>query len=138
MNMSPVERRGPRTRITSFLDSFIAERGCVPEAAQPILSVLRLPETLQRLAVRVTESEGWRAWMSEAGAIWFVRGKISNTFTRRLSRPAMHVFFHDVAGEITESGTFMQDAAGRWDPCEMPNARPGRDPGVTPVYRRGR
>jgi len=126
MDMSLLERLGPHTQITSFLDSFIADRRCVPAAAEPIISALRLPETLQRLASRVTDSEGWRAFMSEAGAIWFVRGKISNTFTRRLSRPAIHVFFHDMQGEITESGTFTQDDAGRWDLCEMPNARPGR------------
>ena len=127
MDMSLVEEL-PRSQFTSFLDSFIADRRCVPAAAQPIVSVLRLPETLQRLAARITDSEGWRAWVSEAGAIWFVRGKISNTFTRRLSRPSIHVFFHDVAGEITESGTWTQGDAGRWDPCEMPNARPGRRP----------
>ncbi len=72
-----------------------------PEGARPVAPE-GLPEALQRLAGRAGDNEVWRA-SSNADGIGFVRGKVSSTFTLRLARPVLHVFFHDAEGEITAS-----------------------------------
>jgi hypothetical protein len=116
---------GESSRVRALLDRFIADQRCMPQGATPIAPE-SLPESLQRLAGRASETEHWRAWSSANGDIAFVRGKVSSTFSLRLSRPALHVFFHDRAGEIVSSGTYAQNEAGRWERCEIPLPRPGR------------
>lgn len=115
-------------QIGAFLDRFVAERGCIPSDASPVTELAELPRNLQRIAGKAPPNEGWRAWTDKDGKIWFVRGKVSNTFTRRMSRTAMHVFFHDEEGELTDSGVWAKDNEGRWDPCDIPDARAGRRP----------
>jgi hypothetical protein len=126
LNIVDFDQYEQRSPITDFLDSFIADKGCVPSAARPIVSAARLPDRLQRLAAHTTEHEGWRAWSADSGTIWFIRGKLSDTFTRKMSRPVIHVFFHGADGEITECGIWARDAQGRWDACNVPLPRPGR------------
>jgi hypothetical protein len=112
--------------LSHLLDSFLTEKQYISAAAARVESPAHLPQGLQRLAVRSSESEIWRAWADEAGSLRFIRAKISNIFSRVLSRPALHVFFHDTAGEILESGTWAKRADGGWEPCHMPSSRPGR------------
>jgi hypothetical protein len=116
------------SQIAEFLDGFIQEKGCIPADANPITTLQQLPRNLQRIAVRAPANEGWRAWTDNQGKCWFVRGKVSNTFSRRTARTAMHIFFHDADGELTNSGVWSQDNYGRWDPCDIPDARAGRRP----------
>lgn len=114
--------------IATFLDGFVASRGVVPTGASPVTQLSELPRNLQRLAGRAPANEGWRAWTDKDGRIWFLRGKVSNTFSRRMARTAMHVFFHDAEGELTDSGVWAKDNEGGWDLCEIPDARAGRRP----------
>src|SRR5699024_7711704 len=81
------------TQIATFLDLFVADQRCIPSDASPVTKVDELPRNLQRIAGKAPANEGWRAWTDKDGRIWFVRGKVSNTFSRRTSRTAMHVFF---------------------------------------------
>ncbi|HUK02790.1 MAG TPA: hypothetical protein VLW26_10970 [Steroidobacteraceae bacterium] len=115
-----------RAQIGELLDAFIADQQCVPLGAARLECAQRLPESLQRLATRATESEDWRAWTGRDGGVAFLRGKLSSTFSRQLSRPAIHIFLHSSDGEIADSGTWARDEAGRWAPCKLPGARPGR------------
>lgn len=112
--------------ISAYLDLFVADKRCVPSGACPVLSPTELPRSLQKIAERAPANEGWRAWMSQEGRVFFVRGKVSEVFTRRMHRPAMHVFFHDAEGELMDSGVWAKDMDGRWDPCDIPDARVGR------------
>ena len=115
-------------QVAEFLDCFIADKGCIPSDARLVTSLTQLPRNLQRIALRAPPNEGWRAWTDKDGRIYFVRCKVSNTFSRRTSRTAMHIFFHDAAGDLTGSGVWSQDTYGRWDPCDIPDARAGRRP----------
>jgi hypothetical protein len=114
--------------IAAFLDGFVAAQGCIPSDASPVTQLSELPRNLQRLAGKSPANEGWRAWTDKDGRIWFLRGKVSNTFSRRMARTAMHIFFHDAEGELTDSGVWAKDNDGRWDPCDIPDARAGRRP----------
>jgi hypothetical protein len=127
MTFNTIESARP-AQIAEFLDGFIAEQGCIPSDANLVTSLEELPRNLQRIAVRAPANEGWRAWTDKDGKISFVRGKVSNTFSRRTARTAMHIFFHDAEGELTDSGVWSQDNYGRWDPCDIPDARAGRRP----------
>jgi hypothetical protein len=127
MNTNAIESAHP-SQIAEFLDTFIADKGCIPSDASLVTSLTELPRNLQRIAVRAPANEGWRAWTDRDGRIYFVRGKVSNTFSRRMSRTAMHIFFHDAEGELTDSGVWSKDNYGRWDPCDIPDARAGRRP----------
>jgi hypothetical protein len=127
--MSPTQSDSVHpAQIAAFLDTFVADRGCIPSDASPVTKLTELPRNLQRIAGKAPANEGWRAWADKDGKIWFVRGKVSNTFSRRMSRTAMHVFFHDEEGELTDSGVWAKDNDGRWDPCDIPDARAGRRP----------
>jgi len=127
MSVYSVESAAPQ-KIAEFLDCFIADKGCIPSDANRVTSPTELPKNLQRIAVRAPANEEWRAWTDKDGQIHFVRGKVSNTFSRRMSRTAMHVFFHDAEGELMDSGVWSQDTYGRWDPCDIPDGRSGRRP----------
>jgi hypothetical protein len=113
------------SQIAAMLDLFVADKRCIPTDANPVSSPEQLPPGLQRIAERAMDNEGWRAWADGNGRIWFLRGKVSDTFSRRMHRPAMHVFFHDSEGELTEAGVWVRDNDG-WDACAIPDARPGR------------
>jgi len=128
MQKNIVESKKHPACIAEFLDGFIADKGCIPSDSSPVRLLTELPRNLQRIAARAPTSEGWRAWTDKEGKFWFVRGKVSSTFSRRTRRTAMHVFFHDAKGDLTDSGVWAQDTHGRWDPCEIPDARAGRRP----------
>ncbi len=112
--------------VSALLESFIAEQGCTPTDAARLTELRHLPEALQRLVQRTSGKEDWRAWSDARGTVSLVRVKLSITFSRVLSRPTLHVFFHDANGEIRDSGTWARRQDGRWERCEMPLARAGR------------
>ncbi len=115
--------------VSALLESFLAEHRCIPPGAARLDAAHHLPEGLRRLVQRTSGTEDWRAWADARGSIGFVRVKLSSTFTRRLSRPTLHVFFHDLNGEIHESGTWVRRPDARWERCQMPLARAGRRAG---------
>jgi ABC-type branched-subunit amino acid transport system substrate-binding protein len=107
------------SRLETLLESLVANQNWVPPDARPITDHSELSSALQKLAIKVANSEGaWRAWASYDGVRLFI-AEMSLELSRERGCPVLQVSYYTDAGRLQLYSLWVQPADGGWRQCTL-------------------
>lgn len=107
------------SRAQTLLESLLQARGRLPTGARPVIDRGELPSPLQKLVIKLHDSDQvWSAWIDEEH-IWFFTAEVSLALSRERGRPTLEVGSYNVDGTMKEWQLWVCLNDGTWQQCAL-------------------
>ena len=105
------------SQVEVLLEALVTRADLLPKGSYRIRDSKALPSQLQKIVARAgSEGRIWACW-ADTHYTWLFTCEMSLHQSRERGTPVLQVNRYGEDGELQDTGSWMADAAGRWQRC---------------------